>query len=120
MEFHADIDMQIVARDKAVLLLFSRTQNDSGQKVPAMTDNMVMDPETALFAAQTLTDMAFEADGSIKPVGPSLKAALVEKHRTVLLPRLTVMLHSLREKKTVTDEQLAVQMLDRFCAEVFS
>lgn len=120
MIVHADIDMQIVAQDKAVLLLFSRTASDTGKTVPALTDNMVLAPDTALQAAQTLTDMAFEADASIKPVGPKLKASMVEKHRMVLLPRITMILHSLREKKTVTDDQLAIQLLDRFCAEVFS
>lgn len=118
-EFNADINMSIVAREKSVLLLFSRTLDD-GASTPAMTDNMRMDPETALVAAQCLTDMAFEADASIKPVGLALKASLVEKHRTVLIPRIASMLNSLREMKTVTNEQLAVQIMDRFCSEVFS
>lgn len=119
-QFNTDIDMQVVARDKAVVLLFSRIPSDSTTPVPAFTDNMRMDPETAMLAAQMITDMAFEADESIKPVGNALKASLVEKHRSVLIPRITTMLGSLREKKTLTNEQLAVQIMDRFCSEVFS
>jgi hypothetical protein len=119
MNFDASINMQIVARDKAVVLLFSRDMDD-GAPVPAMTDNMRLDPETALVAAQAMTDMAFEADSSIKPIGPALKASMIEKHRSVLIPRISMMLNNLREKKTITNEQLAIQIMDRFCAEVFS
>ena len=80
---------------------------------------MLLDPETALVCAQAITDMAFEADASIKPVGPALKASLVEKHRAVLIPRITSMLNSLREMRALTNEQLSVQIMDRVCAEVF-
>ena len=114
-----DIDMQIVARDKAVTLLFSRETADGG-KVPALTDNMMLDPETALLAAQLMTDLAFEADSGLKPMGPALKASLIEKHRSILLPRLKVILSSTRGNKKITHEQLAVQLLDVFCHEVFA
>ena len=120
MNINADINMQIVARDKAVVLLFSRVPDDSGTPVPAMTDNMLLTPETALVAAQCMTDMAFEADASIKPIGPALKASMVEKHRSVLIPRIASMMNSLRENKLVSNDQLAVQIMDRVCSEVFS
>ena len=114
----ADIDMQIVARDKAITLLFSR-ETDAGT-VPALTDNMMLDPETALLAAQLMTDLAFEADSGLKPMGPALKASLIEKHRSILLPRLKVILSSTRGNRKITHEQLAVQLLDVFCHEVFA
>lgn len=120
MNYTADLDMQIVARDGAVILLFSRTNADSGIPSPAMTDNMRMDPATALQASQVLADLAFEADGGLKPIGSAQKAAMVEKHRMVLIPRLATMLGSLRENKRVTNAQLAVQLTDVFCSEVFS
>jgi len=120
VQVNSDIDMQIVARDKSVMLLFSRVSSDTGTPVPAFTDNMLLDPETALRASQLMADMAFEADDSIKPVGPALKAALVEKHRAVLIPRIAMILNTLREKKTVTNEQLAVQLVDVTCAEIFT
>lgn len=118
-EFRSDIDMQVVARDKSVFLLFSRTASDSGDRVPALTDNMVLAPDVALQASQVLADMAFEADDGLK-MPLAQKLALVEKHRAVLLPRLTVMLNSMRENKVVGNEQLARAALDAFCAEVFS
>jgi len=118
-EIRTDIEMQIVARDKSVFLLFSRRPSDADDLVPAQTDNMVLDPETALMASQVLADMAFQADDGLK-MPEAQKLALVEKHRAKLLPRLTVMLNSLREKKTVSNEQLARQALDAFCAEVFT
>ena len=112
--------MQIVARDKSVVMLFSRKNDDGGDLVPAMTDNMVLDPATAMVCAQTLVDMAFEADSSIKPIGPALKASMIEKHRSVLIPRIASMMNTLRENKLVSNDQLAVQIMDRVCAEVFS
>lgn len=114
-----DINMQIVARDKRVTLLFSRNASDSSEMLPATVDHMNLDPETALMAARVMTEMAFEADGSIKPVGPALKANLVEKHRAVLIPRIASVMNSLRTKSTVTNQQLAVQLMDIMCAEVF-
>lgn len=114
-----DLTMQIVAREKAVFLLFSRKASDSGETVPAMTDNMIMDPESALMASQVMADMAFEADEGLKMPGAQ-KLALIERHRAKLLPRLTLHLNSLREKKTLTNEQLAQHMLDTMCHEVFS
>lgn len=116
---NTDIEMQIVARDKSVFLLFRRKESDSGEYVPALTENMILAPDTALQASQVLADMAFEADDGLK-MPQAQKLALVEKHRAVLLPRLTVLLNSLREKKTMTNEQLARQALDTFCSEVFS
>lgn len=115
----ADIDMQIVSRDGAVVLLFSRYYDDEGSR-PAFTDNMTMDPETAMRASAVLADMAFEADPGIKPIGPAQKAVLVEKHRSVLIPRIASMLNSLREAKKVSNHQLSVQIMDAVCSEVFS
>jgi hypothetical protein len=115
---HTDLSMQIVARDKSVHLLFSRDLSD-GAKVPAMTDNMALDPETALMASQVLADMAFEADEGLR-MPKAQQLALIERHRAKLLPRITVMFNSLREKKTMSNEELARQVLDTFCAEVFS
>ena len=114
----APIEGQVVMRDGKVLLLFSRRVE--GELRRAETDNMSLDPEAALMMAELLTAMAFEADSGLKPVGPALKASLVEKHRHKLLPRTTLMLNDLREKRTVSNRQLATQILDVFCAEVFS
>lgn len=115
---HTDLEMQIVARDKAVFLLFSRKPSDSADMVPALTDNFLMDAETALLASQKLADIAFEADEGLR-MPSAQKAALVEKHRSVLIPRLTVIFNSQRENKTLTNDQLARQIIDVVCSEVF-
>ena len=113
-----DIEMQIVARDRNVHILFSRRLDD-GYPISAMTDNMVLDPPTAMIAAHKLTDMAFEADASLKPIGDSLKASLVEKHRSILIPRIALILNTQRERKKISNELLAKQIMDAVCAEVF-
>ena len=116
---HSDLEMQIVARDKTVFLLFSRQLNDSDDPVPALTDNFHMSAEVALAASDKLADMAFEADAGLR-MPAAIKAAKVEKHRAVLMPRCRNILNSQRENKTLTNDQLAKQLLDVFCSEVFS
>lgn len=117
--FHADIEMQIVARDKQVILLFSRVSSDSGGMVPALTDNLSMSAESGLFASQVLADMAYEIDSGLK-MPNAQKLALIEKHRAVLIPRMTVMLNSLRENRGVSNEQLATQFMDTFAQQAFN
>jgi len=112
-----DLEMQVVHKDGKVVMLFSR--RESGDLKPAFTDHMSLPPQTAIHAAQASTDMAFEADTNLKPVGPTLKASLVQQHRDKLIPRINVMLNSLRENREVTNGQLALQIMDTVCAEIF-
>ena len=116
---HTDLEMQIVSREKTVFLLFSRKTNDSKDPVPALTDNFLMNAETALLASQKLADIAFEADEGLR-IPAAHKAALVEKHRGVLIPRLQVIFNSQRENITLSNEQLSRQIVDVVCSEVFS
>lgn len=115
-----DLSMQIASRDGKVLLLFSRRHETSGELVGEKTDHMMLDPQGALAAAECMSAMAFEADTGLKPVGDALKGELVQRHREKLAPRMTLMLNTLRENKRVSNQQLARQMLDAFCSEVFS
>ena len=112
-----DLQMQIVARDQNVFLLFSRKKR-SGELVPSKTDNFLIPADIALLASQKMADLAFEADEGLR-MPMSHKAALVEKHRSVLIPRLGVIFNSQRENKTLTNDQLARQIIDVVCAEIF-
>ena len=114
----ADIQGQVVVRDRRVHVLFSRVVE--GELRPAETDNLQLDPPAALAMAELLTDMAFEADDGLKPVGPALKANLVDKHRRKLLPRLTLIIKSRREVSTVSHHDLARLLLDAVFNEVFT
>lgn len=116
---HSDLEMQIVARDKTVFLLFSRKLNDSADPVPALTDNFHMPAEVALAASDKLADMAFEADVGLR-MPEAIKAAKVEKHRAVLIPSIASIFNSQRENKILTNQQLAIQIMDRVCKEIFS
>lgn len=118
MSASREIETQVVARDGRVVLLFSH-RGDNGL-VPAATDNLDLDPPAALHAAELLTAMAFEADTALKPVGETLKASLVQKHREKLVPRVALMLGSLRENKLKTDGQIAQAIIDQVCADIFS
>ena len=116
--YYADLRMQVVGRDGQIHLLFSREVE--GELRPAEVDNMRIPPDQAVAMAQVLTDLAFEADTSLKPVAPTLKASLVEKHRQKLIPRIVLMLNTLRENKHFSNEKIATQVMDAVCSEVFS
>lgn len=120
MDIRQDLLAQVVQREGKVLIIFSRRHETSGELVADRTDHYMVDPEGALAMAECLSAMAFEADTGLKPVGDTLKAELVKKHREKLTPRLALMLNTLRENKRVSNEQLAQQMMDAFCSEVFS
>lgn len=77
-------------------------------------------PDQATAIAESITTCAFEADTNLKPVGDTLKAALVERHRDKLIPRISLMLGSLREDQLKSNGQIAVLILDAVFSEVFS
>ena len=114
-----DIEMQVAARDGQIHLLFNE-KNQDGESVPAYTPNFLLSASDALQFSTLLADLAFEAETGLKAAGPALKAELMDRHRTTLVNRLTVMLNSTREKKTTTNRGLAKQMVDTMMAEVFS
>lgn len=116
-EIRTDLVMQVVQRDGSVIMLFSK--NIDGQLVAEKTDCMLLPPAAAIGAAEALTAMAFEADTKLKPVGDTLKASLVQRHRDKLIPRMAVMLNSMRELKTMSNGQLALALMDAVCHEVF-
>jgi hypothetical protein len=116
--YNADIDTQIVQRDGKVHLLFSR--DVEGEKRQAMTDHVMWPAEIALAAGQAIIDLAFEADTGLKPLGPAAKAELVKRHRDKLIPRISMMLGSLREDRLTDNKALATKIMDAFCSEVFS
>jgi len=113
-----DIETQVVHRDGKVMLLFSR-RDGAGELKKAQTDNIILDPESALAAAELLSSMAFEADTTLKPVGPSLKASLIEKHRDRLIPIIATILRTYINAKK-SPGQMAVSIMDEVCKEIFS
>lgn len=78
-----------------------------------------LNPEPALDIAEAISKEAFEARDGMKMAGPALKAGLVKRHKLKLTPRLTLMLNSLREDKTKTNQYLAEQMISTVFAEIF-
>jgi hypothetical protein len=113
----ADLQTTIVQRDGKVHLLFSR--DVEGELKSADTNHVLFPAATALDVGQMIIDKAFEADTGLKPLGPAAKAELVKKHREKLIPRIGLMLNSMRERRTISNSALARQIMDTVCAEVF-
>ena len=114
-----DITMQVVARDKEIHLLFDE-KDSLGESHPAYTANFVLSASDALVFSSLLADLAFEAETSLKPAGNALKAELVDRHRVKLVNRLTLILNTQREKRTITNRSLAKTAVDAMLSEVFS
>lgn len=115
-ERNAPIYVRIGIEDKQVLLLFTK---DPEGGIPANTSKWVLDPNECQIIAGAMADAAFEADTSLKPLAPTQKAARVELHRDVLIPRIANMLGSLREDRLKSNGELALAFVDVMCAEVF-
>lgn len=114
-----DIDMQVAARDGQIHLLFNEI-DQAGQRVPAYTPNFLMSAGDALAFSTLLADLAFEAETSLKPAGDVVKSELMDRHRVKLIDRLTVVMNSIRERKTTSNRNLAKQLVDIMLSEVFS
>jgi hypothetical protein len=78
-----------------------------------------MSAADALTFSSLLADLAFEAESGLR-MPDAQKKELVERHRTTLMQRITVVLNSQREKKTINNRSLARSLVDIMSAEVFS
>lgn len=119
-QIRTDIDMQVVARDKQIHLLFSEQDSQTKQKRPAYTANFLMSAPDALRFSTLVADLAFEADTGLKAAGPALKAELMDKHRRTLTRRLEVVMNSQREQRTVSNYKLAKEMVEICLKEVLT
>ena len=99
-----------------VLLMFSK---DVGGVTPAHISHWAIDPKECLQISEAMATAAFEADTSIKPVGPALKATLVENHRMKLTQRFALMLATMRQDKLLTNGQIAQRLIDAALQEIF-
>ncbi len=113
-----DIEMSVVARDGTVHLLFSE-KDQAGQLRPAYTANFMLSATDALTMSSLLADLAFQEDTGLR-IPNAQKEELVQRHRKTLLDRLSVVLNSQREKKTISNRSLAMQLVDIMSREVFS
>ena len=113
-----DIDMQIVARNGKIVLVFSESKN--GVRTPVHVDAFEFPAKDASQMMQTIGDLAFEIDTGLKAVGDSVKADLVAQHRDKLIPRINVVLGTLREDKTLSNGQLSLKLIDIIFSEIFS
>lgn len=113
-----DILTSVVQRDGKVIMIFSIT-DDHGDMKRALTDNLMLDPGNAIQAAELLTAMAFEADTSLKPVGATLKPALIERHRDKLIPVIATILRTKINAKE-SPGRMALAIMDEVCREIFA
>jgi len=73
-------------------------------------------PDQAIAIAEAITNNAFEIDTGLKPVGETLKATLVDRHRDKLIPRINLMLSN----KQKSDGLMAKEIIDVVFSEIFT
>lgn len=116
-QIRTDIEMHVVARDGSVHLLFSE-KDQAGQPRAAYTANFLLSASDALTMSSLIADLALQEDTGLR-IPEAMKEELVQRHRKTLLDRITVMLNSQREKKTISNRSLARQLVDTMSHEVF-
>lgn len=75
--------------------------------------------EHVIKLAMGLMDAAYELRGDLKPAGGAVKHELIERHRVTLTTRLRLVLNSRRDRKKISNDQLAREMTDILLHEVF-
>ena len=114
-----DLECQVVARSGKIVLLFSR-RKPNGDRVASKTDNFDLPVKDAAKFAQLVTDLAFEEDTGLKPASETLKAELIERHRTTLTQRVAVMLGTIREDKRLSNGKVAQDIVEACLREIFN
>lgn len=102
------VSVAVKMENGKVILMFDR---DVG--------HIEIEPENCLNIAEAMSAAAFEATEKLRPAGPALKAQLIERHRDKLIPRIALMLGSLRQDKKKSDGYLAEQFVSTMLGEVF-
>lgn len=118
-EIRTDVFMHVVARDKLIHLLFSEEDKQTKELRATVTGNMLLSPGDALTFSAQLADLAFEADTGLK-APHAVKEELIARHRSKLRERMRVVLNSQREKRTISNAELARKLVDICMSEVFS
>lgn len=99
------VEMVIAAEDGKVIQRF---------KTPMQI--VKYEPQNAIDVAMAMTDAAFEVRDGVKPAGETLKAELVDRHRTTLTQRIAIMMPQLRK---MTDGKAAKTMVETVLKEIF-
>lgn len=74
----------------------------------------------AIQVAMAMIDAVYELRGDLKPAGGAVKHELIERHRRTLTNRINTVLTSTREKRKLSNEALAKQLVDIVLHEVFA
>ena len=115
-EKNAAVYVRVGDEEGQVVVLFSKDPEGS---TPANISQWRTDPTECLEIVAAMADAAFRADSGIKPVGPALKASLIEQHRMKLTQRFSLMLTTMRQDKLMSNGQIAQRLVDAALQEVF-
>ena len=89
-------------------------------KFPHPIEHIALDGQNSIDIARAMTDAAMELRDGVKPVGDTLKAELIDRHRDTLIPRINMLLGTQRENRVITNGRLSMQIIDIVFSEIFS
>lgn len=115
-ESNAPVYVRVGDENGQVVVLFTKDPEGS---FPSNISQWRTDPAECLEIVAAMADAAFRAGEGMKPVGPALKATLVEQHRMKLTQRFALMLSTMRGDKLVSNGQIAQRMVDAALQEIF-
>ena len=101
------VDVAIGVLDDKVVLRFEHA-----------LEYIELDAVNALDISEAIAALAFKLRNGVEPAGPALKASLVERHHDKLVPRVALMLASMRDQGK-SDGYAAEQIVTSMLAEVF-
>lgn len=108
--------VRVMSDGGRVVILFA--EDVDGSK-PAAISHWEIDPPQCMMIVEAMARSAFEADTSLKPVGDSAKAGMVEQYRMTLTQRVALMLGTLRQDKMKTDGEVAQAVVEVCLKEIF-
>lgn len=114
-ERDTSVYVRVGIEDGQVMLLFTK---DPEGGIPANISKWRSDPKECLDITEAMAAAAFEADGGLKPVGPALKANLIEQHRIKLTHRFALMLNTMHPLR-MSDGEIAQKLVDAALQEIF-
>jgi len=88
-------------------------------KFPHAVEYVEMDAQNTLDIAEEMSRCAFLLRDEVPAAGPTLKASMVERHHQTLVPRVTLMLASLRADAATSDGEVAAAVVEACLREVF-
>ena len=110
----------VVPQDKPQLTMqVSVFEKKVVQHFPHPLEYLALEADEAVRLGYTLIERGWEARPELKPLDGNKKHDLVERHRRTLTNRIALHFNTLRERKKMSNRELAEHVVELMIKEVF-